>query len=309
MKKLTEWHPFWISFPDIFEYNRLDMSVLDFIMNCYHKSEGGFGNYPTEKTPFVNSSAKGLICLNLFKKMNMIKKNDAFTFFLTCQNSDGGFGITNSQIDLYPSNLENTFYCVIALNLLGYLPRIKQKQQKIINWVLSHNNFDGGFHGDESVISNEYYTFLAIALLDILKNLDRIDSNLTIDFLISKQAKRNPEVTFTTSRLLSLHLLYGLERLNIKISISRLARCQNKNGGYRKKKLAIVYNSDIFSTHQSIIGLNIIGASNKIKKEKVIDWILSCQNEDGGFGARSNSNSSLSNTFAALISLYYLTRM
>lgn len=60
------------------------------------------------------------------------------------------------------------------------------------------------------------------------------------------------------------------------------------------------------STFQSILGLNIIERSIKIKKEKVINWILSCQNKDGGLGNNPSSNSSLSSTFAALISLFYL---
>ena len=281
-------------------------------MNCYHSFEGGFGDYPGEKDSFVNSTAKGIVCLNLLKKMDKIKRIDVYSFLRGCQNSDFGFAITTSQGDLYPSNLESTFYSIMAISFIGYLPRLKLHHPKMINWVVSHYNMDGGFRGENSVLSNEYYTFQALLVLNLLKSLDRIDPDLTVSYLINRQANKNPEITLTTSMLLSLYLLAGPEeltdRLNIKISTSRLARCQNKSGGFRKKKIDIIYKSDMLYTFQGIIGLKVIQKLKRINKEKAIEWIISCQNDDGGFGNKPNTNSTLSNTYYALTSLYYLTR-
>ncbi len=313
MESLPNWHPYWSSFPNELEYSDLDTAVIDFIMSCYHKVEGGFGDYKTEKEPYVSSTAKGLICLDLLKKIDMVKRIDIYSFLRGCQNSDFGFAITTSKSDLYPSNLESTYYSIIAINLIGYLPRLKLHQPKIINWVLSHYNFDGGFHSDESVVSNEYYTFQALLILNLLKGLDRIDPNLTVSYLINRQTFKNPEVTLTTSQLLSLYLLISpeevIDRLNIKVSTSRLLRCQNKTGGFRKKKIDLIYKSDMLYTFQAIIGLTIIRKLTRINKEKAIEWIISCQNDDGGFGNKPNAKSSLSNTFYALISLYHLTSL
>ncbi|MFX1449536.1 MAG: prenyltransferase/squalene oxidase repeat-containing protein [Promethearchaeota archaeon] len=311
MENLSSWHPYWLSFPSELEFSDLDMNVINFIMNCYHSFEGGFGDYLGEKDSFVNSTVKGIICLNLLKKMDRIKRIDIYSFLKGCQNSDFGFAITTSKSDLYPSNLESTFYSIVAINMIGYLPRLKLQQPKIISWVLSHYNLDGGFHAEDSIISNEYYTFQALLALHLLKSLDRIDPNLTVNYLINRQINKNPDITLTTSRLLALYLLQGpehlTERLNIKISTTRLSRCQNKEGGFRKKKIDLIYSSDMLYTFQGILGLNVIGKSKKINKERAIEWILSCQNDDGGFGKKPNSNSSLSNTFHALVALYYLT--
>ncbi|MFX0134590.1 MAG: prenyltransferase/squalene oxidase repeat-containing protein [Candidatus Hodarchaeota archaeon] len=313
MESLVNWHPYWLSFPNELKCNDLDTNVIDFIMNCYHSFEGGFGDYPEEKDSFVNSTAKGIICLDLLKKMDKIKRIDVYSFLRGCQNSDFGFAITTSPGGLYPSNLESTFYSIMTINSIGYLPRLKLHQPKIVNWIVSHYNIDGGFRSEDSVLSNVYYTFQALLVLNLLKSLDRIDPDLTISYLINKQADKNPEVTLTTSGLLSLYLLTSLEELpnilNIKIATSRLARCQNKTGGFRKKKIDLIYKSDMLYTFQSIIGLNVIGKYKRIKKEKAIEWILSCQNDDGGFGNKPESNSSISNTFYALISLYYLTSL
>jgi len=306
LKNFEKFLPCWRLKSKSFQIERLNFDAIDYIINCYNKIDGGFGDYPSEQQSYVNATAKGLICLNLFNKLELVKKVDVYSFLKGCQNSDGGFGITTTKNDFFPSNFESTYYAILALNLISCLPRLKLKLPKITNWLISHYNTDGGFHGDDTVISNEYYTLLAIKILIILKKIDILNQNLTINYLISEQTKRNPEVIFTTSRLLGLLILKSLEKLNLKISISRLARCQNKDGGYRKKKIAIIYKSDIHSTYQAILGLNIIDKQERIKKEKVINWIISCQNENGGFGKDPSSKPSLSNTFYALLSLYYL---
>jgi len=307
LKVSNGFRPFWLPSIKTLQLESLDMGVLDFISRCYNKFDGGYGDYPSEQQSFVNSTAKALICLNIFQKSDMFKRNEIYSFLRGCQNSDGGFGITTSKNNLYSSSLESTFYSIIALNIIGYIPRLKLHIPKTVNWVISHYNIDGGFHGDNSVISNEYYTFLALLILNLLKQLDRVDINLTSNYLVNAQIKKNPEVTITTSRLLSLYLLKMLERLNLTISTSRLARCQNKNGGYRNKKISIVYRSDMNSTFQAILGLYLIGKTKKIKKENAIKWILSCQNDDGGFGNKPNSKSSISYTYDAIMSLFYLT--
>ncbi len=299
--------PFWLPQTAVFQNEDLSAGVLDYLMSCHNNTDGGFGNHPSDEPSSVDSTAKTIICLNLFNKSSMIKRNEVASFFWGCQNSDRAFAFTVSRNDLYPSSLESTYYSIMALNLTGYLPKMQLHQQKLLNWLISHYNVDGGFHGDETVLSNEYYTFLAISALDILKALDLIDKNMTINYLLASQARKNPEITITTSRLLTLFSLQALDRLNLTISTTRLARCQNKDGGYRKKKISLLYQSEMSSTFHAILGLQVIGKTERIKKSNVLNWISSCQNEDGGFGNKQGSKSTLTNTFHAIMSLYYLT--
>ena len=301
--EFTEFHPYWLPLPP--RELDLDLDTKDFILNCYNRSDGGYGNYPTEGQSFINPTIKAIICLLLLGNPKEIKRNEVYSFIRGAQNRDGGFAITTTS-DLYPSNLESTFYSIVGLNLIGYLPRLQLHLKETISWVSSHYNIDGGFHGDESVISNEYYTFLALSVLLILKKIENLDINLTNSYLIGNQIKKNPEVAITTSRLNALYILEGLDRLNLKISKSRLARCQNKNGGFRNKKIILLYKSDMLSTFYSINGLKIINKLGKIKKSEAIKWIMDSKNDDGGFGSKPHTESSLSNTFNALVSLYYL---
>ena len=67
LESLPKWHPYWQSFPNELENRDLNTAVIDYIMSCYHKVEGGFGDFEMEKEAYVSSTAKGLICLGLLK--------------------------------------------------------------------------------------------------------------------------------------------------------------------------------------------------------------------------------------------------
>jgi len=167
--------------------------------------------------------------------------------------STGGFSPTNTSTN---ANLISTFF---IYNIFTLIDEPVENQTIHKNWVLSCNNTDGGYGGNQSLSSTLLTTYYAIYLVIELAEGEVSD------------------LANTTSTLNYLKSFY----------INDLDNLDNY-GGYLPDTFA--ENSLLSSTYFCVEGIRLID-SNELKKVATVDWVLNHQNfRDGGFSDHDEEN-------------------
>ncbi len=165
--------------------------------------------------------------------------------------STGGFSPTNTSTN---ANLISTFYIYNIFTLIN-----ETVENKILhkNWVLSCNNADGGYGGNDTLSSTLLTTYYAIYLVKELGNIsDLANQNSTLNYLKS---------------------FYMNEPDNLE-----------NFGGYLPDEFA--KNSLLSSTYFCVEGIRLID-SNELNKKATVNWVLKHQNfRDGGFSDHVEEN-------------------
>ncbi len=177
--------------------------------------------------------------------------DNIYEFINQTVQSTGGFSPTNTSTS---ANLISTFYIYNILTLINETVADPTLHK---NWVLSCNNTDGGYGGNQSLSSTLLTTYYAIYLV---KELGEIS-----------------DLTNQTSTLNYLKSFYVNDHDNLE-----------NYGGYLPDVFA--QNSLLSSTYFCVEGIRIIN-SNELNKEATVNWVLNHQNfQDGGFSDHSEEN-------------------
>ncbi|MEM2088466.1 MAG: prenyltransferase/squalene oxidase repeat-containing protein [Thermoproteota archaeon] len=181
---------------------------------------------------------------------------------LKIMDSTGRFGASEIDVEAI-SELETTFMCVELMNMLN----IKQYSEKIVEFVLSLKNPDGGFGTKGSSLSS---TFYALNILSVLTNpVEELED--TLSFV---RMHENPEGGFTLKPgakpsfiestfmgLTCLKLLMG-KPLYATETIDFILGCQNINGGFRR---SLEHGISSFEyTFQAVYSLEALGIGVKL---------------------------------------------
>lgn len=181
----------------------------------------------------------------------------------TTQNG-GGFGLTNTSTT---ANMVSTFFVYNIFDIIGEQV-VNQTIHK--NWVLSCNNTDGGYGGNQSLSSTIVTTYFATSLVDGFGDInDLVNKTKTLEYFES---------------------FYIGDPNNV-----------GNYGGYTPDFLA--ENTLLSSTFYCVKGIELID-ENKLNGAITRDWVLNRQNfRDGGFGDWVEGNdqrtSSVSTSFYA----------
>ncbi len=176
----------------------------------------------------------------------------------------GGFGPTNTSTT---ANMVSTFF-VYNIYAIMKEPVVNQTVHK--SWVLSCNNTDGGYGGDQSLSSTIITTYFAVYLVNELGNVnDLVNKSKTLKYFES---------------------FYIDDPDNI-----------GNFGGYLPDFLAD--NTLLTSTFYCVKGIELID-ENELHGINTVNWVLNHQNFlDGGFGDWVEGNdqrtSSVSTSFYA----------
>lgn len=165
---------------------------------------------------------------------------------------------------------------------------------KTVDYISSLQNDDGSFNGDHFGEIDVRFTFCSIASLSLLKRLDAIDLDKAINFVMECYndidgafgCRPNSE---SHSGLIycclgSLSIAGQLHRIDADQLGWWLAERQLPSGGLngRPEKLP-----DLCYSWWVLSSLTIIGRLHWINKQKLLRFILACQdNETGGFSDR-----------------------
>lgn len=140
----------------------------------FHRKYFGFS--PGANIPNVDSlfGQKHLTCKDLMfflkitsEKDRCILKNKAVDWLKKCQNADGGFGF-------YPgttSYVENCYYCLESLSMLGQLPLYDKRTENFILWSQTTS---GGFSRNIRAAPFLDSTWHAVRALAALQRLQEI---------------------------------------------------------------------------------------------------------------------------------------
>lgn len=176
----------------------------------------------------------------------------------------GGFSPTNTTTN---ANLISTFY---IYNIFDLIDEPVENQTLHKNWVLSCNNTDGGYGGNQTLSSTLLTTYYAIYLV---KELGEVS-----------------DLANQTSTLNYLKSFY----INDPANLANL-------GGYLPD--AFAKNSLLSSTYFCVEGIRLIDSS-ELNKLATVNWVLNHQNfQDGGFSGHDEENdqkrSSISTSYYA----------
>ncbi|MEM1554724.1 MAG: prenyltransferase/squalene oxidase repeat-containing protein [Thermoproteota archaeon] len=175
-------------------------------------------------------------------------------------------------------DIHSAIYCLKTLNALQ-----KADVKKVVDELLKHQLPDGGFGGDENWReSNLWETYLAIDTLHMLNRISSINKENVINYVLSL---RKPDGSFRYSRSeenydratpLAVTILTSLEeahRIDEK-TINWIIKNQREDGGF----------GDILNTYLSLRALRDVGRLDNTILTKAVNYALSLQNLDGGFG-------------------------
>ena len=167
--------------------------------------------------------------------------------------SMGGFSPTNTSTN---ANLISTFF---IYNIFTLIDEPVENQTIHKNWVLSCNNTDGGYGGNQSLSSTLLTTYYAIYLVIELAEGEFSD------------------LANHTSTLNYLKSFYVNDPENL-----------DNYGGYLPD--AFAENSLLSSTYLCVEGIRLID-SNELNKLATVNWVLNHQNFlDGGFSDHDEEN-------------------
>ncbi|OTF70019.1 geranylgeranyl transferase type-2 subunit beta-like protein [Euroglyphus maynei] len=165
---------------------------------------------------------------------------------------------------------------------------------KTVEFIMSLQNDDGSFNGDHWGEVDVRFTFCSIASLALLKRLDAIDLDRAIDFVMKcynqidgafgcrPNSESHSGLTYCC--LGSLSIAGQLHRIDADRLGWWLAERQLPSGGLngRPEKLP-----DLCYSWWVLSSLAIIGRLHWINKQKLLCFIMACQdNETGGFSDR-----------------------
>ncbi len=251
-------------------------------------------------------------------------------FIELCYNSlEGGFA-------RYPGNLSDitsTYYGVAALDMLefDYSKSLLVNKTKILNFITTSQNIDGGFGSRNGTISTFQSAHHAVAALYLL-NASLPAENRTVLYNWLEQYKAQNGLY---GEIVVLAQYWGVKSafaswkessLNMSSLVTFLEMCQNeKEGGFGPIPKS---NSTVVDTYAAVESLTLINQISQVNTTAAILWLQNLQTEVGGFASQINleaflqsyapmyapiaefilneNNPSMEATFFALAALYRL---
>ena len=277
---------------DVNSFMKLKSNVLDFVFQCYDADAGGFGgNVGHDAHLLYTLSAIQIIALAGQMDDERLDKLKTAQFISSLQLEDGSFmGDQWGEVDTRFS------YCALsALSLLGFLyPSNKGEDEngsngsdhpyeskyvnveKAAKYIASCHNFDGGFGCIPGAESHAGQVFCCVGAL-------AISGYLSLLIPSEKQSTSN-----ANADLLSWWLS---ER-----------QCDSGGLNGRPEKQA-----DVCYSWWILSALVILGRVDWINKDKLVDFILKCQDDDdGGIADRPQDMPDVFHTFFGISGLSLL---
>ena len=165
--------------------------------------------------------------------------------------------------------------------------------RRVIDYVVNRQNEDGGYTFCQGIESNAQDTYYGLAILDLLgasfPNVEKtvewlqsfVPDSLYSHYYVAKALKlcgKEPEKKLLRKFILSLPIV---------------------NGEFGTVDVYAEVASEFLSIFMVIELVDMVDV--EINRKKIVDWLLSFKNNDGGFGAHGHSN--LNSTYHAVASL------
>ncbi|MFS7915158.1 putative protein geranylgeranyltransferase type II [Helianthus anomalus] len=287
----------------------------------------------------INGAYWGLTTLDILDKLAAVDQETIISWVMSCQHESGGFG-GNEGHD------PHLLYTLSAIQILALFNKIDTLDiEKVTNYITALQNEDGSFSGDKWGEIDTRFSYVAICSLALLKQLDKINVEKAVSYIIScknldggfgctevykktgfrtETGKKTETGFFLTGFFLTgffnRRFLYRLLFLTSKtgaLAITGslhyvdkdllgwwLCERQVKSGGLngRPEKLP-----DVCYSWWVLSSLIIIDRVHWIDKEKLVKFILDCQDkENGGISDRPDDAVDVFHTYFGVAGLSLL---
>ncbi|MHA1143392.1 MAG: prenyltransferase/squalene oxidase repeat-containing protein [Candidatus Helarchaeota archaeon] len=245
-----------------------------FVKRAYYDGNGAIKETWGSTTLTLATTYKGLYCLNqlgALTEINTVTTADWIDDHRnnTAGSTQGGYANDTGSSRNQPEML-STAYSILALSIIDPLSGSARTQS--VSFIDSLQNVSGGYQLYDYSEPTLSMTYLALQALSALNDLSGI-ANVT-DWITSTEvtdSNSDGHGSFTTNATLEIFCLYA--------------------------------------SLEAIGGLYLAGMSpiTLLDKAAAVNWIISCQNVDGGFGETpADTISLMSSTKAAILALSYL---
>lgn len=230
----------------------------------------------------------------------MIEIEKTINFVKSCENKEGGFGnFLNDE-----SCVDST---VAAIEIFNMLNRNVENRAKHIKFLKSCQNKDGGFGRKINDISSVDYTCSAVAALyelgaypdDVRGMVNFINSCKNFDGGYGRMPNLQSDLDSTISAVSALRIVGEIYYSREIIRYLKSLYVESGNYGFYKPNYAGKGNVEYINL--ALLGYEMCGIEEeKNRIEKIINFVLDCQNEDGGFGEIPGYPSNIDYTYSAL---------
>lgn len=234
----------------------------------------------------------GLNALHLMSTLNDQSPEipKALEFIKSCQVEDGGF----SAAPYHDSHILHTLSAVQMLVILNKCQPDFIDTNNCVNYIKSLQQKDGSFFGDKWGEVDTRFSFCALATLKLLNRLDSIDLNKAVEFVMScnnqidggfgSKPGSESHSAYVYCCVGSLAIAGKLDLVDTDQLGWWLSERQLPSGGLngRPEKLP-----DLCYSWWCLSSMKMINMMHLIDHEKLISFILACQDEEqGGFSDR-----------------------
>ena len=238
-----------------------------------------------------------------------VSKEEAVEKIMKCYDEEsGGFG-GNEGHD------PHLLYTLSAIQVLVLFDAVKSlpSTSKVVNFVASKQQADGSFAGDEWGEIDTRFSYIALSCLSLLNGMEAIDVEKAVEFVLSC---RNFDGAFgvgphteshagqTFCCVGALAITKQLHRIDTDLLGWWLCERQLPEGGLngRPQKLP-----DVCYSWWVLSSLSCLDRLGWIDRDKLVSWILDCQDPDlGGFADRPDDAPDIYHTFFGLAGLSLL---
>jgi geranylgeranyl transferase type-2 subunit beta len=267
----------------------------------HHRNDGSFiskENIPSR----LSDTYYAVRSMQKIDEDEVLDKKSLLDFVLSCEDKNGGF---KNSIG-HPPQPQFTSYGLYLLNMTAYMPKLDK--EKHISWLASLQAEDGGFRigkKKDSLINHTYYVFRALARLNGLRS---IDLGACSDFIISCQIPGGgfsnhpgvvPQPLFTSFDIYILDRLDCIDRIDIDCHIRWMLDLRSTVGFSNTPGK----HPQLNHTYYILRSLSILDTVHNINKKKLLKFIVSAENNKGGFSYRPGKPPNLLSTKHALFIL------
>jgi geranylgeranyl transferase type-2 subunit beta len=157
--------------------------------------------------------------------------------------------------------------------------------------------------------------YWGLTALDLLKEMNQMDKNAIVQFVLDCQHENggfggnklhDPHLLYTLSAIQILALLDSLDKIDREKVARYMAKMQQPDGSFVGDEFGEV---DTRFSYIVLNGLTLLGYHTNDEKSKwinvdlAVDFILKCQNFDGGFGAVPGAESHAGQIFCCVAAL------
>ncbi|THG10386.1 hypothetical protein TEA_000224 [Camellia sinensis var. sinensis] len=229
----------------------------------------------------INGAYWGLTTLDLLGKIDEVNSEEVVSWVMKCQHESGGFG---GNIGHDPHLL----YTLSAIQVLALFDKTNILDiDKVSNYIAGLQNDDGSFSGDMWGEVDTRFSYIAICSLALLHHLNKINVDKAVKYIVSC---KNLDGGFGCTPGAESHAGQTIERgeegwgfffqQSKKMKIKELAK---QIHGRSSTFVALIARLDqVCYSWWVLSSLIIIDRVHWIDKEKLVKYILDCQDKEKG---------------------------